>query len=211
MLLSSQLPAPVNAPAVSEEEETYDAPATQPSTSTNVVLRQAIPPYGQRRGWKPTSQEDYGAFLLILSNEHNINGALGDGGSYPECHIAQHPLGMGKNKVFQDVYVLISYIDIDGNQASSGNTLALQVDSEGNVRYDAIAQQGQRDGKKVQSQFKDLVPLFYRKDLTEEEKEMARPSEEEVAETTEKTDGGYPDTVRHPRPSPSRLHSNLVL
>ncbi|VDB82892.1 unnamed protein product [Peniophora sp. CBMAI 1063] len=150
--LAFQLPAPVNQPAVSEEEETYDAPATQPSTSTNVVLRQAAPPYGQRRGWKPTSQEDFG-----------------DGGAYPECPIAQYPIEMGKKKM------------------SSGNTLALQTDKDGNVRYDAIAQQGQRDGKKVQSQFKDLVPLFYRKDLTEEEKEMARPSEEEVAETTEKT------------------------
>ncbi|KAJ7769644.1 hypothetical protein DFH07DRAFT_1005776 [Mycena maculata] len=35
---------------------------------------------------------------------------------------------------------------------SSGNTLALQVDTEGNVRYDAIAHQGQRDDKIIQSQ-----------------------------------------------------------
>jgi len=72
-------------------------------------------------------------------------------------------------------------------QASSGNTLALQVDSEGNVRYDAIAQQGQRSGKIVQSQFKDLVPLAHRKDLDEEGRSMDRPSDDQVQETTDKT------------------------
>ena len=54
-------------------------------------------------------------------------------------------------------------------QASAGNTLALQVDAEGNVRYDAIAHQGQRSGKFIQSQFKDLVPLAHRKDLDDEQ------------------------------------------
>ncbi|KAL0946542.1 hypothetical protein HGRIS_012749 [Hohenbuehelia grisea] len=72
-------------------------------------------------------------------------------------------------------------------KASSGNTLALQVDSEGNVRYDAIAQQGQREGKLVQSQFKDLVPLHHRKDLTDEDRTMERPTEDEVQATAEKT------------------------
>lgn len=93
----------------------------------------------------------------------------GDGGAYPECHVAQYPLGLGKKKT------------------AAGNTLALQVDSEGNVRYDAIAHQGQRDGKFVQSQFKDLVPLAHRKDISEEQRLMERPSEEEVQETAEKT------------------------
>jgi hypothetical protein len=49
----------------------------------------------------------------------------GDGGAYLECHIAQYPLDMGRKK------------------ASSGNTLTLQVDSERNVCYNAIAHGGQ--------------------------------------------------------------------
>jgi SNW domain-containing protein 1 len=65
--------------------------------------------------------------------------------------------------------------------------LALQVDSEGNVRYDAIAHQGQRPEKTIQSQFKDLIPLHHRKDLDEEARTMERPSEEEVQATAEKT------------------------
>ncbi|EJD02265.1 pre-mRNA-processing protein 45 [Fomitiporia mediterranea MF3/22] len=147
--LASFLPNPVYAPTVSDDED------EQPqfvASSTTVVTRQAVPPYGKRKGWKPTSQSDYG-----------------DGGAYPECHVAQYPLEMGKKK------------------ASSGNTLALQVDGEGNVRYDAIAQQGQREGKHVQSQFKDLVPLSHRKDLDEAGRAMERPSEDEVAETAERT------------------------
>jgi SNW domain-containing protein 1 len=61
------------------------------------------------------------------------------------------------------------------------------VDSEGNVRYDAIAKQGHDADRIVQSQFKDLVPLEHRKDLDEEGKSMMRPTAEEVDATTERT------------------------
>lgn len=61
------------------------------------------------------------------------------------------------------------------------------MDSEGNVRYDAIAHQGQRHGKLVQSQFKDLVPLAHRKDVSDEARSMERPSDEEVQATAERT------------------------
>ncbi|TRM59307.1 pre-mRNA-processing protein 45 [Schizophyllum amplum] len=148
--LAAALPTPINAGVESDHEEDFQQPSA--STSTAVITRAAVPPYGQRKGWRPTSQADYA-----------------DGGAYPECHVAQYPLDMGKKKT------------------AAGNTIALQVDSEGNVRYDAIAQQGQREGKVVQSQFKDLVPLLHRKDLDEEARAMERPSEDEVQETTDKT------------------------
>ncbi|KAI6005778.1 pre-mRNA-processing protein 45 [Pisolithus albus] len=143
----SALPQPIHTSTVVDDEEFQ-----QPISSQAIVTRTPIPPYGRRKGWKPTSQEDFG-----------------DGGAYPECHIAQYPLNLGKKKT------------------QAGNTLALQVDSEGNVRYDAIAHQGQRQGKIVQSQFKDLVPLAHRKDLDESQRELDRPSEEEVQATTERT------------------------
>ena len=38
--------------------------------------------------------------------------------------------------------------------AGAGTTLALQVDADGDVRYDAIAQHGRAAGSKVQSSFK---------------------------------------------------------
>ncbi|KAI9460028.1 pre-mRNA-processing protein 45 [Russula earlei] len=149
--LAAALPPPIHAPAVPDEEEIFQQTTTSTLTPP-VVSHQVVPPYGQRNGWKPTSQEDYG-----------------DGGAFPECHVAQYPLDMGRKK------------------ASSGNTLALQVDSEGNVRYDAIAHQGHRHGKLVQSQFKDLVPLAHRKDLDDEARSMERPSDEEVQATAERT------------------------
>ncbi|KAJ7074109.1 pre-mRNA-processing protein 45 [Mycena amicta] len=146
--LAALLPTPIHSQSVEEESE-----ISRPSApSQSLIARSTIPPYGQRRGWRPSSLSDYA-----------------DGGSYPECHVAQYPLEMGKKK------------------GSSGNTLALQVDSDGNVRYDAIAHQGQRPDKIIQSQFKDLVPLLHRKDLTDEDRVMDRPSEEEVQETAEKT------------------------
>ncbi|KAF9495870.1 pre-mRNA-processing protein 45 [Pleurotus eryngii] len=151
--LAALLPNPVHAPTVSDDEE--DEIVQQPQAaapSLSIISRGVVPSYGQRAGWKPASQDDFG-----------------DGGSFPECHVAQYPLEMGKKK------------------ASSGNTLALQVDSEGNVRYDAIAHQGQRAGKIVQSQFKDLVPLQHRKDLDDEARNMERPSEDEVQATADKT------------------------
>ncbi|KAJ7217177.1 pre-mRNA-processing protein 45 [Mycena pura] len=148
--LAALLPKPIHAPALDDEPEISHSSAAAPPQS--LILRVVVPPYGQRRGWRPSSQEDFG-----------------DGGSYPECHVAQYPLEMGKKK------------------GSSGNTLALQVDSEGNVRYDAIAHQGQRTDKIIQSQFKDLVPLLHRKDITDEDRSMERPSEDEVQETAERT------------------------
>ncbi|KAG2146852.1 SKIP/SNW domain-containing protein [Suillus bovinus] len=146
--LAALLPLPTHAPVISDDEE--EVP--QPAPSQSVISRTLIPPYGQRVGWKPVKSEDFG-----------------DGGSYPECHVAQYPLDLGRKKT------------------AAGNTLALQVDSEGNVRYDVIAHQGQRSGKYIQSQFKDLVPIAHRKDLTDEQRTMERPSEEEVQATADKT------------------------
>lgn len=39
-------------------------------------------------------------------------------------------------------------------KAAPGTTVALQVDADGNVRYDAIATQGRAAGSRVQSSFK---------------------------------------------------------
>ncbi|KAL4077226.1 SKIP/SNW domain-containing protein [Scleroderma yunnanense] len=146
--LAALLPQPTYTSTVLDA----DAEIQHQVPSQAVVTRTPVPPYRKRRGWKPTSQEDFG-----------------DGGSYPECHVAQYPLNLGKKKT------------------QAGNTLALQVDSEGNVRYDAIAHQGQRHGKVIQSQFKDLVPLAHRKDLNDDQRNLDRPSEEEVQATTERT------------------------
>lgn len=118
--------------------------------SSQCYQRSGPPPYGQRTGWRPRSQEDFG-----------------DGGAFPEIPIAQYPLDMGKK------------------QTSSSNALAIQVDAEGKVKYDAIARRGHSDDRIVHASFKDLIPLRQQADAGE--LSLARPSEEEVAATKERT------------------------
>ncbi|EKG17236.1 hypothetical protein MPH_05526 [Macrophomina phaseolina MS6] len=119
---------------------------------TQVVLKKAgPPPYGQRAGWRPRSQEDYG-----------------DGGAFPEVPVAQYPLDMGRKST------------------SSSNALAIQVDAEGKVKYDAIARRGHSENRIVHASFKDLIPLRQRADIGEIS--LDRPSEDQVAETKKKTE-----------------------
>lgn len=74
----------------------------------SIVLRRTGPPaYGQRAGWRPRDDQDYG-----------------DGGAFPEIPIAQFPLQMGKK-----------------GSETNNNALAIQVDADGKVKYDAIARQ----------------------------------------------------------------------
>ncbi|KAI8324224.1 hypothetical protein GQ54DRAFT_74655 [Martensiomyces pterosporus] len=113
----------------------------------------AVPPYGKRKGWVPKTAEDFG-----------------DGGAYPEIHVAQYPLGMGRKR------------------AKKGNALAKQMDAEGNVRYDAIAKHGRRENEVVQTQFRDLIPLKQRRDFDDNEEAIPeRPDEETVRETAQRT------------------------
>ena len=73
-----------------------------------------------------------------------------------------------------------------GRKASStSNALAIQVDAEGKIKYEAIARQGHNDKRIVHASFKDLIPLRQRSDIGEIS--LDRPSEEEVAAQTEKT------------------------
>jgi SNW domain-containing protein 1 len=92
-----------------------------------------------------------------------------DGGAFPEIHVAQFPLGMGKSK--------------SGPQ--NQGTLALQTDETGQVRYDVVlhqeSQQGTSGGKVVYAKHSDLAPM----DVPNEG--FAKPSDEELQETTDKT------------------------
>lgn len=138
---------------------------------SQIVLRKSGPPtYGQRSGWRPREQEDFG-----------------DGGAFPEIPVAQYPLGMGQKG------------------SSTSNALAIQVNADGKVKYDAIAKQvsrttiqhgqartnvsgrqGHREGRIVHSSFKDLIPLRQRADAGEID--LAKPSEEEIAATKQRTE-----------------------
>jgi SNW domain-containing protein 1 len=100
---------------------------------------------------------------------------FGDGGAFPEIPVAQYPLDMGRKT------------------SSSSNALALQVDAEGKVNYDAIARRGHSDSRIIHSSFKDLIPLRQRADVGE--LSLERPSEEVVLATKEKTQAALASLV----------------
>ncbi|XDV41692.1 hypothetical protein PO909_010510 [Leuciscus waleckii] len=146
-LLNGFLPAPTQ---LSQDQlEAEERSRVQRSQSTALVsTRREPPPYGCRKSWVPRVLEDFG-----------------DGGAFPEVHVAQYPLEMGRKK-------------------RTSNALAVQVDAEGKIKYDAIARQGQNKDKVVFSKYTDMLP---KEVLNEDHPELQKPDEEAVKEITEKT------------------------
>lgn len=112
-----------------------------------------VPPYLKRAGFRPTKPEDFG-----------------DGGAFPEIHIAQYPLDMGREKDWKP----------------GTKTLPVTVDEHGNVRYDAIVRQNENSKKIVYSQHKDLIPKVVKDDQNEEDMDLDE-KQKEIEETTQNT------------------------
>lgn len=77
MSLSSILPAPSNQ-VWDREDEMKMLARGAPELGALVSAKIASPPYGQRKGWVPRTEADFG-----------------DGGAFPEITVAQYPLGLG--------------------------------------------------------------------------------------------------------------------
>ncbi|VDN14127.1 unnamed protein product [Dibothriocephalus latus] len=136
----SQLPAPA--------QRVVDASSSiLQSKSQAIVSKTNVPPYGHRKHWFPRNDEDFG-----------------DGGAFPEIHIPQYPLGMGRQK-------------------TSSNALVMKTDKDGNVRYDELIRQGHSRDRIIHSKFTDLLP----KPIDEADAELQKPSKDVIEETTEKT------------------------
>lgn len=149
--LSKSLPRPKY---TGEEEELTKSTRVISSEQydTQIATRQkGPPPYGQRQRWRPRNPEDFG-----------------EGGAFPEVHVAQYPLDMGRK-----------------GTSGTSNALAMRVDAEGKTKYDEIARRGHGDSRIVQASFKDLIPLRQRADAGE--LDLARPSQDEVLATKERT------------------------
>ena len=145
MSLASLLPSPAQSRWDRDEER-----AKLVETAV-VAAARAAPPYGKRKGWIPRTVDDFG-----------------DGGAFPEIHVAQFPYNMGRGD--------------EGEK--SKKALAVQLDANGKVKYDVLARQGQRKDKHVYSKFSDLLPAEVR---DSDESSLAKPDEEEILEATEKT------------------------
>lgn len=149
MSLASLLPAPLHVPYRERDEDDELEKAYKELKVT--AFKKEPPPYGKRQGWIPRKLEDFG-----------------DGGAFPEIHVAQYPLDMGRTK----------------KPASGTNALPVQLDSKGRVKYDALVKQGHGKDKVVHSRFQDLVPVHLK---DEGDPDLERPSEEDIEETTRKT------------------------
>lgn len=105
-----------------------------------------IPPYLQRQNFIPVDLDDFD-----------------DGGAYPEVHVVQYPLNMGKPGV------------------KSTAVISVNVDEKGQVQYDALVKQGQNRNKIVQSSLSDIKEKEASKD------QILLPDEKEEQETAERT------------------------
>eukprot|EP00457_Paulinella_chromatophora_P004285 gb/GEZN01004297.1/.p1 GENE.gb/GEZN01004297.1/~~gb/GEZN01004297.1/.p1 ORF type:complete len:603 (-),score=114.18 gb/GEZN01004297.1/:182-1894(-) len=89
---------------------------------------------------------------------------FGDGGAFPEIHMLQYPRRMGKP-----------------GEDNGMAVVPLSVDETGAVKYDAVARVGHKAKKHVYSTYDALVP----KEV--ERSELARPDEDEIKKTAERT------------------------
>lgn len=99
-------------------------------------------------------------------------GDFGDGGAFPEIHVAQYPRNMGNPHLKQQ------------QQRGSSSTSALinvEVDEKGQVSYDAIVKGGTNTNKTVYTQHQHLRPH------DPKEEDLLMPAKEEEEETTRKT------------------------
>ena len=134
--LLSRLPAPIHdsAPGL------VAAPAAQ-AGSELVVARSGAPPYGQRAGFMPRKPADFG-----------------DGGAYPECHVAQYPLDCGRK---------------GASGGAKAAVVNVNVDQNGALDYSAIVTQGTSAKKTIATKHSAVLPRIH--DLTEEVRPLARP------------------------------------
>lgn len=105
-----------------------------------------IPSYPHRKGFIPTTLEDFE-----------------DGGAYPELHVVQYPMNMGR----------------PGQKSNA--LVPVQIDDNGTIRTDMIIRQGSNRHKQLQTQMSDVKP----KQLSAEE--IAMPDAAEEAATAERT------------------------
>ncbi|KAJ8750907.1 hypothetical protein K2173_016088 [Erythroxylum novogranatense] len=131
-------------------KQRFSAPEGEQST---VVKHNPVPPYLKRSGFVPRRVEDFG-----------------DGGAFPEIHIAQYPLDMGRDK----------------SAKPGSKILPVTVDAHGNVAYDAIVKQNENAKKTVYSQHKDLIPKILKNEEGTDEDED-EDLQKEIEETTLET------------------------
>ena len=86
-------------------------------------------------------------FVAFASCTPYPNG-VSTGGAFPEIHVAQYPLDMGRPDKGAG----------GSGTGGGGQTLALTVNAEGDINYDAVLTQSRNSQKWLQTTHKALVP-----------------------------------------------------
>eukprot|EP01047_Picozoa_sp_COSAG01_P018804 COSAG01_NODE_1027_length_12036_cov_4.718857_5_plen_517_part_00 len=150
MSLLSRLPAPQHFTGQSAGPAAA-APAAAAAVGSRPAVKQP-PPYGRRQGFVPRTVDDFG-----------------DGGAFPEVHVAQYPLNMGRKR------------------DKRSKTVGMTVDKDGKANFQAIVMAGgqggsSRPGTTVHARYQDLVP----KDPGQEG-DLSRPDDKDLADTAQET------------------------
>jgi len=134
-------------PAPKHKYETYREQSNDKISSEEASRSgKNIPVYPNRKGFIPIDTGDFA-----------------DGGAYPELHVVQYPLNMGKPGV------------------KSTAVIPVHVDDKGVIQADAIVRQGSNRDKLVQTSMNDI------KEKAKDMDKMALPEENEEIETAERT------------------------
>lgn len=160
MALTSLLPQPMHTTKSKWDNDDSDSDDDAPTATLTLAKTNAsqCPAYGKRKGWIPRKPEDYG-----------------DGGAFPEIHVAQFPLGMGEK-------------DTKGN---AGAVVPVTLDAEGKVQYDALLRQGQGKDKIIHSTYDALVPVA----IVADDPKRELPDENAIREATLKTKKQFEEIV----------------
>jgi len=172
MSLASMLPAPRqviverNRANVGMEDET---PSITTTAAAFPAPRRFVPPaYGHRAGFVPRTKEDFG-----------------DGGAFPEIHVMQYPLDMGRRQK-RATGALVPVASASGSAvvpASSSSTavVPVSVGSDGQVAWDAVVRQGHASGTIVHTGYDAMSGRESSK------LDLAKPSPDEEAKIAEET------------------------
>jgi SNW domain-containing protein 1 len=156
-----QLPAPRSAPAPPNQTK-------KKSTPTPVRPVPSVPSYEERCRAAALAASLPKAERPKLFVPRQL-ADFGDGGAFPEIHVAQYPRHMGNPHIQRPV------------NGSAASTAIVEVDATGAVSYDAIVKGGTNSDKLVYSKLEDMRGGPARPD------EIALPTPEEEADEAART------------------------
>jgi SNW domain-containing protein 1 len=107
-----------------------------------------------------------------------------DGGAYPECHVAQYPLGMGKAPLGGGGGSGTAS-GAGPSSAAAGTTLAVAVKADGQLSYEALLRQGGRSDAIIHEGHQALVPKIDM--ILNPEETLRRPDADEEARVARET------------------------